>query len=207
MKKSDIAIATPCGQDWQSMSPRERSRFCGECKKLVHDLSSLKEKEAKKLLSTRSTEGLCVRYMYDEQGNVWFQDSMFMRTEGLLKKVAAAAALAAAPFLTACMGTAVGTDFSSNDHAQVDPAVSDPSPEPLADAGARTDAAPNTDAAPSVAADGGADSATDPAQDPDAGGDPAQDPDAAVDPGPAPEADAAPPADDVDAGPPCGHPR
>ncbi len=192
MKTSDIPIATPCGQDWTSMSPREKSRFCGECKKVVHDLRSMKEKDAKKLLSTPATEGLCVRYMYDEQGNVWFQDTMFMRTEGLLRNVAATAALAAAPFLTACMGSAapIPGDGWSDTSNQVDPAVrtdDDAGQNPNADGGPATD----TDAGPidPGTADGGADAATDPNADPDAAVDPNADPDAAVDPGVDPNAD------------------
>ncbi len=205
MKQSDITIATPCGQDWQSMSPREKSRFCGECKKVVHDLTSMKEKEAKKLLATPATEGLCVRYMYDEQGNVWFQDSMFMRTEGLLKKVAAVAAIAAAPFLTACMGAAVGNDgpFESAQVTESDQgSLGNQGNTAQADAGPSTD----TDAGPMdpSAQDRGTDAATDPNADPDAGTDPNVDPDAGTDPNADPDAGVDPNADPDAAAPNVG---
>ena len=171
MKTTDIAIATPCGQDWQSMSPREKSRFCGECKKVVHDLRTMKEKDAKALLSTPSTEGLCVRYMYDEEGNVWFQDTMFMRTEGLLKKVAAAAAIAAVPFLTACMGSA-GYDGAYGVSADTQGPSTGDLPQPDSGGGhPGADAGPSAEGGP---VDPGADAAVDP--------DPNADPDAATDP-------------------------
>ena len=62
MKKTELPIASPCNADWSTMDPRDKARFCGECKKLVHDLSSLRETDAKRLLASRG-EGLCVRYL------------------------------------------------------------------------------------------------------------------------------------------------
>lgn len=34
-----ITIPTPCHEDWSKMSPSERGRFCGSCKKEVHDFT------------------------------------------------------------------------------------------------------------------------------------------------------------------------
>lgn len=187
------------------MAPRDKSRFCGECKKVVHDLRSMKEKDAKALLSAPSTEGLCVRYMYDEHGNVWFADSFFMRTEGLLKKVAAAAAVASAPFLTACMGAYAGpidgvaeTQEDAGTNGNGDPGY--PIPQADGGAGAKADAAlpsDQPDAAPST--DDGAAPDPDAAVDPDPNADAAVAPDPNVDPDPNADADAGAPYPNPDA--------
>src|SRR4051794_23741089 len=103
MKTSDLPIASPCSVDWETMNPRATGRFCGDCKKVVADLSSLREKDAKARLAA-APDGLCVRYLYDEHGNVWFKDSALVATAGLLRKRASLAALALMPLLTACMG-------------------------------------------------------------------------------------------------------
>jgi hypothetical protein len=195
MKESDLPIASPCGQDWEGMDPRDKSRFCGECKKVVHDLRSMKEKDARKLLSTPSTEGLCVRYMYDEVGNIWFADSFFMRTEGLLKKVAAAAAIASAPFLTACMGAYAGPDgidpAVTQDDGGSDTDSGDPGyPNAQVDGGASSDAAANPLPGCGQTADAGADAAPQANGDDAAAPDPNAGEDAGVDPGPSDDADA-----------------
>ena len=48
MRKSDIAIPVPCTVDWQKMTPADKGRFCGDCKKVVRDLSKMSEAEATK---------------------------------------------------------------------------------------------------------------------------------------------------------------
>src|SRR5581483_9550279 len=74
MKASEATIATPCGADWQKMDPRgDTKRMCGECNKLVHDLSSMTEGQARALLARPRNEGLCIRYLHDVHGNVWFE--------------------------------------------------------------------------------------------------------------------------------------
>jgi hypothetical protein len=72
MKKSDIAIASPCGQDWRSMTPRDGGRFCGDCKKVVRNLSDLSEQDARTLLDANTNAELCVRYLHDKHGKVFF---------------------------------------------------------------------------------------------------------------------------------------
>ena len=111
MLKDDLRITEPCHADWNAMKRGEKSRFCGDCKKAVHDLSKLTRGEAKALLATPPTEGLCVRYLHDDLGHVAFVDTFRDRpvpVTSLLRKVAksaATAALLAFPLsLTACMG-------------------------------------------------------------------------------------------------------
>lgn len=72
MKTSAIEIAEPCQVDWTKMTPADGGRFCGECKKVVKNLSAMTEREAKKLLRTASEGQLCVRFLHDKHGNVFF---------------------------------------------------------------------------------------------------------------------------------------
>lgn len=111
MHKDAIRIAEPCHADWRSMTARDKGRFCGECKKHVHELARLSEAEATALLATPSVEGLCVRYVHDELGRVLFRDTFAPRPvpAGALvraKRALQTAALALPLSLTACMGAA-----------------------------------------------------------------------------------------------------
>jgi hypothetical protein len=109
MKRTLVVIRTPCGADWNSMSPRGSARLCASCDKLVHDLSAMSESDARRLL--RGTDqSLCVRYLYDQTGDIWFAEHFERRhSRAKLGVAAAAAALAgAAPLLTqACGGAAL----------------------------------------------------------------------------------------------------
>ena len=109
MKTGELPIKSPCDADWTTMNPRQKGRFCGDCKKVVHDLSSLREADAKKRVA-EAPEGLCIRYLHDEHGNIWFQDTSLVSPGSLFRKGASLAALALMPMLTACMGSALATD-------------------------------------------------------------------------------------------------
>jgi hypothetical protein len=164
MKTAELPIKSPCDADWATMNPRKTGRFCGDCKKVVEDLSSMREADAKRRVAA-APEGLCIRYLHDEHGNVWFQDTPLVSPGSLLRKGASLAALALMPMLTACMGSAV---MEADDTSVVPPAK--PSlPETPPETPPATDAGPD------------ARKAADPVVAPDAG------PDAE------PEADAAPP--------------
>jgi hypothetical protein len=156
-KTRDIRIATPCSVDWESMNPRATGRFCGDCKKVVHDLSSLGEAAAKRLLASAPAE-LCVRYLHDEYGNVWFRDTSLLSPANLRKKAAGLAALAVAPLLTACMGAYVGEYEEPGPDTHTAQRAS-PEVEPSTDAG-RPDAR-NADAAKDGAANDAAGDADD----------------------------------------------
>jgi hypothetical protein len=112
MNRDDARIARPCGADFSAMSPRGTARFCSACDKVVHDLSSMSEGQARALLRDRSTEGLCIRYLHDERGEIWFGGAGpgLVPATRLARRgaaMAAAAALVLAPVLTeACGGAA-----------------------------------------------------------------------------------------------------
>jgi hypothetical protein len=110
MKRTDLEIASPCTQDWNTMTAEGKKRFCDACKKHVQDLSQMSEPEAQAVLAAPSAEGLCVRYLYDAFGNVLFDmvdtrivpASRLVRARQTLVKGAAMAGMALS--VTACMG-------------------------------------------------------------------------------------------------------
>lgn len=108
MHTREVAIGSPCHVDWASMTKREAAkRFCDACKKHVHDLSAMTENEARALLASPATEGLCVRTFTDARGELVFRPDV--PVSRLFKSPTSKAALRAmmvlAPMsLTACMG-------------------------------------------------------------------------------------------------------
>ena len=75
MHARDVPISNPCHVAWASMTRREASkRFCKECRKHVHDLSSMTESEARALLESPVTEDLCIRTFATPDGERprWF---------------------------------------------------------------------------------------------------------------------------------------
>lgn len=61
-----VAIDTPCGADWNAMTPAgARKRLCGSCDKVVHDLAKRTDDEVEALLANGP---VCVRYLYDVHG-------------------------------------------------------------------------------------------------------------------------------------------
>jgi len=109
MQREDLTIETPCQQDWAGMKPAAmKKRFCDACKLHVHDLTAMTKREAKTVLASESTEGLCVRYLYDQHGAVVFSDDPRLVAPSALvraKRFVTGAMVIALPMtLTACMG-------------------------------------------------------------------------------------------------------
>lgn len=71
MDANDLPIADPCNADWEAMTPEGGRRFCAHCSRHVHDLSSMREGEARALLAASSK--LCVRYTVGGDGMIRFQ--------------------------------------------------------------------------------------------------------------------------------------
>lgn len=108
MKRVDLPIPSPCAQSWSTMTKEGQRRFCDACKKHVHDLSSMTPPEARALLDAPSAEGLCVRYLYDQAGNILFKATDALVKPSMLSRarrfVTAAGVLAIPLSLNACMG-------------------------------------------------------------------------------------------------------
>lgn len=167
MRTEQVEIVTPCGVEWNSLARSGNARFCGECSKLVHDLSSMKEAAARALLST-SKEKLCVRYLYDATGQIHFAQAPVVPLGRLAwREVARAAVLSGPVLLQACGGADAGpfrADFddfctptatspstaepaSSADDAGVSSAANSQVPDPCA---APTEPLPTGSAEPSA---------------------------------------------------------
>jgi len=107
MNRTDLPIATPCSADWSTMTLADRGRFCGACSKVVRELAQLTETEARALLASPPTEGLCVRYMHDATGEILFRRDAVVPVSRLVRRAAMVALAAALPLSTAaCMGAA-----------------------------------------------------------------------------------------------------
>jgi len=109
MHRTELLIASPCTVDWTTMTLADRGRFCGECKKVVRELAQLSEAEARALLASPPTEGLCVRYVHDATGEILFRPDVVPVTRLSRVRRAAAVALAAASLplaVAGCMGAA-----------------------------------------------------------------------------------------------------
>lgn len=167
MKASELGIKTPCTLDWTKMTPAEGGRFCGDCKKVVRDLSSMTEAEARALVAKERYEGLCVQMLVDRDGNVFFAKDRLLPASllGKAKRAAMAAAAIALPLASNACTAALGMGEDDDTQPKYErlmggaPLPDDPPPPPDGDAQAGD--AQADDASPEAAADGGTDAAPD----------------------------------------------
>jgi hypothetical protein len=142
------------------MKPSEKGRFCGDCKKVVHDLSRMRERDARELLSTPANEGLCVRFLYDKHGKVFFGGDLvpasFLQRA---KRVALAAAAVAVPLSLQACSPSLNADDDHYEMMGGMPASNDPpvTPQDRGDAEADADSATPDATAKPDAADAGPD--------------------------------------------------
>ena len=110
MKRADLPIESPCSANWSTMTRDGQKRFCDACKKHVHDLSAMSPAEARGVLDAPRARDLCVRYLYDDEGNILFRPSYELVPPSMLaraKRFVTAAGVIVAPLsLNACMGAA-----------------------------------------------------------------------------------------------------
>lgn len=173
MEKTELPIAAPCTADWRKMTPADGGRFCGDCKKVVRDLSSMRERDAKTLLRSAGNGELCVRYLYDKHGKIFFAgdraDQPPLMPASFLqraKRVAFAAAAIAVPLsLQACSASSSHAQpLPSDDELHQNMGGAPPADldnhhiDPVVDGGATGDASP--DVAP-LDGDAGADATAD----------------------------------------------
>jgi hypothetical protein len=87
------------------MTLADRGRFCGACRKVVHELARMSERDARALLASPPTEGLCVRYIHDERGEIVFRQSDVIPLARLARRAAAVALAVVLPMtIAACSG-------------------------------------------------------------------------------------------------------
>src|SRR5258705_15828 len=68
-----IEVQSPCKIDWSKMSGSEMHRYCDHCHLHVHDLSTLTQDEAQKLICSQAGH-LCVRFARLPDGRVMTAD-------------------------------------------------------------------------------------------------------------------------------------
>jgi len=108
----NIRVAAPCTADWKQMTGDDRTRYCGECKKNVYNLSGMTRDEAEALLIERNGD-LCVRYFQRNDGTILLADCPVgvkrrrrrrLVAAGTAALIAGAAAGAATRTRTPCVG-------------------------------------------------------------------------------------------------------
>jgi hypothetical protein len=136
MRATEIPIASPCGADWSTMKPSDKTRFCDACKKHVHDLSAMTSTDARALLASPPTEGLCVRFLYDAHGDIVFRDAPL--PVGMLSRAKrlAAAAVALPMALAACSSPMNGRPEPRTTIGAVERVLPPPNPSASASASA-----------------------------------------------------------------------
>lgn len=154
MHRDELPIPEPCHADWDAMEPRERARFCQECRIEVTDVSAHTEAEVR-AFAARPREGrVCVSYLVRADGTIRLADTPDVPTRSLVRRgrsLVAAASLA----LAACSPVAEAADVLNGVAARFDlpplrrrePEVrlagAMPVPQPPPDAGQGGDRAPD----------------------------------------------------------------
>lgn len=108
-----IPLPSPCTLDWRKMTPADGGRFCGDCKKVVRDISKMSEEEARALLRTPRREGLCIRYLTDRDGKIVFEKSLVP-----VSRLTRAAALIALPFATQACEAMTADASNAAEHSE-----------------------------------------------------------------------------------------
>ena len=65
-KSVQIHIPQPCHENWQNMTPKEQGRFCGSCRKIVVDFTTMSDKELLDHISNAAGQHTCGRFYNDQ---------------------------------------------------------------------------------------------------------------------------------------------
>lgn len=130
MHPREIEIPEPCSEDWDSMTPGERGRFCASCQKTVHDLSSMTEAEAREVLKQ---EDVCVTFELGSGGLVRFERERVVPASRLTRRLPIAAAAGLSLALAACAPHGEGPSLDGTEHErpsllEYSPAIPDAEP-------------------------------------------------------------------------------
>lgn len=102
-----LRIASPCTASWDQMAGDGRSRFCGQCKLNVYNITAMTQGEAERLIAEKEGR-VCVRMYQRADGTILTRDcpvglaAMRRRAVWMLGKVAAALVLLVSGFAWAC---------------------------------------------------------------------------------------------------------
>lgn len=65
-KKIQLSIPEPCHEDWNTMTPVEKGKFCDSCQKQVFDFSVMSDRQLAEFFKKPSTGSVCGRFMTDQ---------------------------------------------------------------------------------------------------------------------------------------------
>ena len=65
-KPFSLTLENPCQQDWGSLPRQDGGLYCSDCKKVVHDFSTMSDEEIIKLFTKKSTGQLCGVFRADQ---------------------------------------------------------------------------------------------------------------------------------------------
>lgn len=66
----NIHIPKPCNENWETMSPQEKGRFCSVCNKCVIDFTQKQPEEIKQIFVERKDENICGRFYRNQLENI-----------------------------------------------------------------------------------------------------------------------------------------
>ncbi|HEU4732189.1 MAG TPA: hypothetical protein VFT22_30045 [Kofleriaceae bacterium] len=104
-----IGVASPCSADWNAMIGDDRTRYCGDCKKHVYNLSGMTRDEAEALVTERNGD-LCVRYFQRADGTILLADCTIGASRRRRRRWVAAGAAALLASGAAATGLALHRD-------------------------------------------------------------------------------------------------
>lgn len=89
-KKFSIRIPKPCTEDWSTMTPTEKGKFCSSCQKEVIDFTDKLDSEIAKIMS-KNKHGLCGRFRTSQLQQVYTYKAIEPEKKSQFKYAAALA--------------------------------------------------------------------------------------------------------------------
>lgn len=117
----DVTIKSPCHQNWDEMDGDAAKRFCGLCRKHVHNFSEMSAEEVNQLLAT--DDKVCVRFRRKPDGTILTKSPIVSRRGWLARATACAASVVALISFGGCNEDAIGPPLTGEP-------VPNPSPNP-----------------------------------------------------------------------------
>lgn len=142
-----IEIASPCDVPWDTMVGDDKTRFCGQCRLHVHNLSAMSRVEAESLLSCGGS--ICVRLYRRADGTVLTQDCPVALRRKSRRRLAIAAVVSAS-VAAALLGalSAFHRDVDSMRHSESKVSTAAPRAEPIQGEVSEPPASPTPQVAP-----------------------------------------------------------
>jgi hypothetical protein len=113
-----VQIASPCTARWEDMRGDDKTRFCGQCRLNVHNLSAMTRPEAESLVAGAGGR-LCVRLYKRSDGTVITRDCPVGLAAARRRLARIGARLAAGLGLLLTGGYFVGAATRANAHARL----------------------------------------------------------------------------------------